>query len=210
MDRKIIINISRECGSSGHSIGKKIADDLGINFYDRLAIEREAKKSGINQELFRAVDKQQTNSFLYSIAMSIYSYGEKISAAGTVSMSDRLYLVQNDIIKNFAQNSCVIVGRCANFILRKEDCVNVFIYADLEKRIEHIMDIEGLNEDKAKDYINKIDKKRSSYYNYYTSEKWGTKAYNDMIIDSTVVGVTGCVSIIKQLIKEKYNVSDFN
>lgn len=141
--------------------------------------------------------------------MSVYSYGEKISAAGTVSMSDRLYLVQNDIIKKFAENSCVIIGRCANYILRKEKCVNVFIYADVEKRIEHIMKIENLKEDKAKDYISKIDKKRRSYYNYYTSEKWGTKTYNDMLLDSTFLGIDGCVSVIKQLIKEKYNLSDF-
>jgi len=208
MDKKIIVNICRECGSQGHSIGKAIAEDLGINFYDRLAVEREAKKTGISQELFRAVDKQQTNSFLYSLAMSVYSYGDKISAAGTVSMSDRLYLVQNDIIKKFAEKSCVIVGRCSNYILRKEKCVNVFIYADLEKRIEHIMSLDNLREDKAKDYITKVDKKRASYYNYYTSEKWGSKAYLDMLIDSTYIGVDGCINIIKQLIKEKYNLSE--
>lgn len=204
MDKKIIINISRECGSKGHSIGKKLSEVLGIKFYDRLAIEHELKKGGISEELFRAVHKQQTNSFLYSIAMSVYSYGEKISAAGTVSMSDRLYLAQNDVIKKFAEESCVIVGRCSNFILRKEKCVNIFIYADIEKRIEHIMNIENLKEDKAKDYILKVDKKRASYYNYYTSEKWGTKAYNDMLIDSTFIGIDGCVSIIKQLVDEKY------
>ena len=204
MDKKIIINISRECGSQGHTIGKKLAEEFGINFYDRLSIEQEAKKAGINQDLFRAVDKQQTNSFLYSLAMSVYSYGEKISAAGTVSMTDRLYLVQNDIIKGFAKKSCVIVGRCANYILRKEKCVNVFIYADLEKRIDFIMNSENLKEDKAKDYITKVDKKRSSYFDYYTSEKWGTKAYNDMLLDSTNIGVDGCVSIIKHLVEEKY------
>ncbi len=210
MDSKIIVNICRECGSQGHSIGKKLAEKLGINFYDRLSIENEAKKSGVNQELFRAVDKQQTNSFLYSLAMSVYSYGDKISAAGTVSMSDRLYLVQNDIIKKFAENSCVIVGRCSNYILRKEKCVNVFVYADLEKRTEHIMKLENLKEDKAKDYITKIDKKRASYYNYYTSEKWGSKAYNDMLIDSTNLGVDGCIAVIEKLIKEKYGIPDFN
>ncbi len=204
MNKKIIVNIGRECGSQGHAVGKKLAEKLGINFYDRLDVEREAKKAGIDQELFRAVDKQQTNSFLYSLAMSAYSYGEKISAAGTVSMSDRLYIIQNDIIKKFAENSCVIVGRCSNYILRKEKCVNVFIYADLEKRIEFIMEKENLKENKAKDYITKIDKKRRSYYDYYTSEKWGTPIYNDMLIDSTYIGVDGCVSVIEQLIKEKY------
>ena len=204
MDNKIIINISRECGSRGHSIGKKIAEKFGISFYDRLSIENEAKKSGVNQELFRAVDKQQTNSFLYSLAMSVYSYGDKISAAGTVSMSDRLYLVQSDIIKKFAKNSCVIVGRCSNYILRKEKCVNIFVYADLEKRIDYIMEANGLKEDKAKDYITKVDKKRASYYNYYSSEKWGSKAYNDMLIDSTYLGIDGCTNVIEQLIKEKY------
>ena len=142
--------------------------------------------------------------------MSVYSYGDKISAAGTVSMSDRLYLVQNDIIKKFAENSCVIVGRCSNYILRKEKCVNVFVYADLEKRTEHIMKLENLKEDKAKDYITKIDKKRASYYNYYTSEKWGSKAYNDMLIDSTNLGVDGCIAVIEKLIKEKYGIPDFN
>mgnify|MGYP003195809046 FL=1 len=210
MDTKVIVNIGREYGSRGHAIGKKLADDLGIKFYDKLSIEEEAKKAGINQELFRAVDKQQTNSFLYSLAMSVYSYGEKISAAGTVSMSDRLYLLQNDIVKNFAKESCVIVGRSSNYMLRKEKCVNVFIYADMDKRIKNIMEITGLEESKAKDEINKIDKKRRSYYNYYTSSKWGTKDFNDMLLDSTYIGIDGCVEIIKSLIKQKYGIEDFN
>ena len=204
MDKKIIVNIGRECGSGGHEIGKRLAEKLGIAFYDKESIERAAKESGISQDLFRAVDKQQTNSFLYSLAMGAYSYGERFSAAGTVSMSDRLYLVQNDIIKKYAaQGSCVIVGRCSNYILRKERCVSVFIYADLEKRIETVSERENLSYDKAKDYIAKVDKKRSSYYNYYVSEKWGTRKYNDMLIDSSQIGIDGCVGVIEQLINAK-------
>lgn len=206
MDKKIIVNIGREYGSNGHRIGKKLAEKLDVPFYDKELLERASKESGISKEIFQVVEEQQTNSFLYSIAMGAYSYANRVSAAGTVSLSDRLFMIQNDLIKKIAKEGpCVIVGRCSDYILKDDyECVNVFIYADKEDKIKTVMEREQVDEKKAKDLINKIDKKRSSYYNYYTNQKWGKNANYDLLVNSSVLGVDGSVELIEKFIELKY------
>lgn len=206
MDKKIIINIGREYGSNGREIGKKLADAFNIPFYDKELLERASKESGISKEIFQVVEEQQTNSFLYSIAMGAYSYANRVSAAGTVSLSDRLFMIQNDLIKKIAkEGSCVIVGRCADYILKDDyNCVNLFIYANEEDKIKTVAEREQVDEKKAKDLINKIDKKRASYYNYYTNQKWGKRGNYDILINRSVLGIDGSVEIIKKFIELKY------
>lgn len=208
MDKKFIITIGREYGSGGHEIGERLAEDYNIPFYDKELIARAAKESGISEELFQVVEEQQTTSFLYSLAMGAYSYASRVSAAGTVSMSDRLFLIQTDLIKKIAdEGSCVIVGRCADYILReREDVVSVFIYSDLENRIDKICLRENISDKKARDLVNKMDKKRSSYYNYYTNKKWGRNENIHMSIDSSVLGIDGTVELIKKFIEIKNNI----
>ena len=210
MDKKIIVTIGREYGSQGHVIGEKIVQKYNISFYDKELLERAAKESGISKEIFQVVEDQRTGSFLYSIAMGAYSYANRVTAAGTVSLSDRLYMVQNDIIKKIAkEGSCVMVGRCSNYILKDEyDCADIFIYADMEDKIKYVMHSSGLDEKKAKDVINKIDKKRASYYNYYTNRKWGVRDSYDLMLNSSSLGVDGCVDIISKFIDLKYDLTD--
>lgn len=207
MDERIIVNISREYGSKGHIIGEKIAKKYDIAFYDKELLERAAKESGISKEIFQIVEGQKTNSFLYSIAMGTYSNGSRISAAGTVSLSDRLFMVQNDLIKKIAmEGSCVIVGRCSNYILKNEyNCVDVFVYADMQDKINYVMDTTSdADEKKAKTIIAKMDKSRTSYYNYYTNKKWGARDSYDIMINSSVLGVEKSVDIICEFIDLKY------
>lgn len=205
MKQGIIINIGREYGSGGHNIGEKLSKELDIPFYDRELIIRASKESGITEELFKVIDEQKTQSFLYSLATGAFNLAGRISAAGTVSMADRLFLVQSEIINKVAsEGSCVIVGRCADYILReKYNCVNIFIHASIDYRIERISKEYNLSEFKAKDTITKIDKNRANYYNYYTNEKWSNVQNYHLSIDSSTLGEDGAVELIKEYIKLK-------
>lgn len=205
MDKKVIVNIDREFGSDGHEVGKKLAEKLNVPFYDNEFLDRASKESGISKDILQVVDEQHTKSFLFSIATGSYSGKDRLSAAGTVSLSDRLYMIYNDMIKRIAkEGSCVIVGRCSDYILRDEvNSFNFFVYADLESRVKTTMQKEGLDDKKARDYINKVDKKRSNYYNYYTNQKWGHRHFYDMLINSGELGIEGSVDIIIKYIELK-------
>ena len=154
MRENLIITIAREYGSNGRVIGRRLAEELGIPFYDKELILRCVKDSGIAEELFKEVENQNVNSFLFSLATGTLFNGKILSAAGTVSMTDRMFLVINDTTKKIAsEGSCVIVGRCSNYILKDDfPCLNVFIHADIEKRIDQICASEGVDEKKARSF----------------------------------------------------------
>ena len=194
-----IITIGREYGSAGRQIGYKVAEDLGIKLYDREMLERAAKESGICEELFETHDEKPTNSFLYSLVMDTYSVSG-YSAAPFLDMplNHKVFLAQFETIKKIAEKeSCVIVGRCADYALSDNpDCINIFIHADLDVRIKNVSRNLNITENKARDIINKTDKQRASYYNYYTSKKWGdSKSYN-LSLDAGKLGTDNCVEMI--------------
>lgn len=195
----LIITIGREYGSYGCDIGKELAKRLSIPYYDKELIERAAKETGIHKEIFELHDEQKNQSLLFSIAMGSFGSNASISTAGTVSMVDRVFLAQIETIKKIAkEGSCVIIGRCANYILKNEfDCLNVFITADLESKMKYAVEVEKVPEKKAKDVVIKTDKRRASYYNYYTNEKWSDKEGYDMILNSSTLGVDLCADIIE-------------
>lgn len=206
MDDKVIICISREYGSGGYEVGKRLSEEYNIPLYDKELIEKASKESGIVKDLFEAMDQEKsTKSFLYSVVMNGFQNSKKISTSGTVSMIDRLFVAQSEAIQKAAkENSCVIIGRCANYILKDyKECFRVFIYAEEYDKIENICKRENIKEQKAKDIMKKIDKNRASYYNYYTNQKWGTKADNDICLNSTSLGIDGCIDIIKKSIEIK-------
>ena len=196
---KRIITISREFGSGGHEIGQKLAERLGIKCYDKELLELAAKESGLCQELFASQDEKPTNSFLYSLVMDTYSVSG-YSAAPFLDMplNHKVFLAQFETIKKIAEKeSCVIVGRCADYALSDNpDCINIFIHADLDVRIKNVSRNLNITENKARDIINKTDKQRASYYNYYTSKKWGdSKSYN-LSLDAGKLGTDNCVEMI--------------
>lgn len=194
-----IYTIGREFGSGGKKVGEKLAAKLGIKLYDKELLQQAAKDSGFCEEIFENHDEKPTNSFLYSLVMDTYSVSG-YSAAPFLDMplNHKVFLAQFETIKKIAEKeSCVIVGRCADYALSDNpDCINVFIHADMDKRIKNVSKNLNITENKARDIINKTDKQRASYYNYYTSKKWGdSKSYN-LSLDAGKLGTDNCVEMI--------------
>ena len=205
MDERTVITIGREFGSGGHEIGMKLAEKLGIKCYDKELLELAAKESGLCEELFASQDEKPTNSFLYSLVMDTYSFGGYSNSYVDMPINHKVFLAQFDAIKKLAEReSCVIVGRCADYALEDNPyAVSVFIKASLDERVQRIKRIYELNDSKAADLIQKTDKRRASYYNYYSSKKWGeAKSYN-LCIDSGLVGVDGAIDMILKFIELK-------
>lgn len=200
-----IITIGREFGSAGREIGYKIADDFGIKLYDKEMLNRAAKESGICEELFEAHDEKPTNSFLYSLVMDTYSLGYSSGSYTDMPINHKVFLAQFDAIKKIASGGpCILVGRCADYALEEFDNVlTVFIHAKMEARIRRIARIYNLTDAKAKEMIQKTDKQRSSYYNYYTNKKWSDAESYDICLDSSVLGIEGTAEAIKQLVAIK-------
>lgn len=194
-----VITIGREFGSGGLDIGRMLSEKLGIKCYDKELLQMAAKESGLCEEIFQNHDEKPTNSFLYSLVMDTYSVsGYTASSYLDMPLNHKVFLAQFDTIKNLAEKeSCIIVGRCADYALADHpNCLNVFIHADKEFKIKHLMDGFGWTAEKAKDMINKTDKKRASYYNYYSSKKWGDAKSYHLTLDSSKLGLEGCVDMI--------------
>ena len=189
-----IITISREFGSGGRTIGRKLAEKLGIPCYDQEIIEKIAVESGLAKE-YIAESSEYT------------SYGGWLSGAFVPrdmnghSLQDDLWIIQNEIIKKLAdEGPCVIVGRCADYILRGEaDLLRVFIHADMEKRAERIVAVYGENANSPEKRLKDKDKRRAAYYNYYTDCKWGDKGNYDLILNSSTLGIDKCVDILSKI-----------
>lgn len=194
-----VYTIGREFGSAGLFVGKALAEKLGIKFYDKELLAEAAKHSGFCEEIFENHDEKPTNSFLYSLVMDTYSFGG-YSATPSLDMplNHKIFLAQFDAIKKIAaENDCVIVGRCADYALADNpDCLKIFIKADLTYKIAKVSKEFNLSENKARELINKTDKQRASYYNYYTSKRWGDSKSYDLCLDSGRLGIDGCVEMI--------------
>lgn len=193
-----IITISRQYGSGGREIGEKLAKKLGIPFYDNELITRAAKESGFAIAAFENAEKKATNSLLYSIAMGMNAYGNQDLGFTHLSLDDQIYLAQSNVIRKVAaEGPCVIVGRCADYILKDlSDVVNIYIWADLSFRKERAVSLYHLPENKAEDEILKMDKRRANYYNYHASEKWGRAENYHLSIKSDYVGIDNAVDLI--------------
>ncbi len=199
-----IITISRQFGSAGHEIGQKLADSLNIKCYDKELISLAAKESGYCEEIIEHQDERPTSSFLYNLVMDTYSFGYNTSHYVDMPISQKIFLAQFDTIKKIAsEGPCVIVGRCADYALAEmENVVNIFIYADEKDKIKHAMDKHNIGEKEARDMCVKMDKQRQSYYNYYTSKKWGRADSYDLCINSSKLGEDGSVTLIKQFVED--------
>lgn len=198
MTGKKIITIGREFGSGGREIGKKLAERLQIAFYDKELLEVAAKESGICKELFESNDEKPVSSLLYTLSVNPYSVGAIAGTSDILPINNKLFLAQFDAIRKVAQqHSCVIVGRCADYALRDEpDCYHIFIHAPLQTRIKRIKQLYELSSGEAKDLIVKTDKKRGAYYNAYADHKWGEIGNHHLVIDSSLLGIDGCVELI--------------
>lgn len=205
MKGNLVITIGRECGSAGRHIGQLLAAELGIKCYDKELLTLAAKHSGLCEELFKTHDEKPTSSFLYSLVMDTYSIGYNSAAYMDMPLNHKVFLAQFDSIKKLAdEESCVIVGRCADYALAEyPNMVSVFICGNEEDKINQLAERHDVSREKAKDIMIKTDKRRSSYYNYYSSKKWGSSKSYDLCINSSSVGYEGAVAVIKEFAKQK-------
>ena len=199
-----VITIGRQFGSAGREIGEKVAEYFGIKCYDKELLTRVAKESGFCEEMIQNHDERPTNSFLYNLVMDTYSFGYNASSFVDMPISHKVFLAQFDTIKKIAnEGACVIVGRCADYALADyENSIHLFIYADEETRTKRVMEKYQLSEYKAQEMIAKKDKQRQSYYNYYSSKKWGRADSYDLCINSSILGVDGTVKLIIQYVED--------
>ncbi len=201
-----IITIGRQFGSGGREIGEKVAAHYGIKYYDKELIAHVASNSGFCKEMIEQQDERATNSFLYNLVMDTYSFGYNASSFVDMPISQKVFLAQFDTIKKLAdEGPAVFIGRCAdNALADRDNVINIFIHADEDSRIDEIMkrypDIN--TRQKARDFMNKKDRQRQSYYNYYSSRKWGRADTYDFSINSALLGIDGAVNLICQMVDD--------
>ncbi|MDF2944952.1 MAG: hypothetical protein K0S01_3810 [Herbinix sp.] len=196
---KYVITIARGYGSGGRTIGKMLAEELSIPFYDRDLLRLASDDSGINQDLFAKADEKIKKSRLFNIASNIYK-GELIPPDSDDFVSnDNLFNYQAKIIKELANTeSCVIIGRCADFVLKDyENVVKVFVHAPLEDCINTLKEMTGKAEKEIEKQIATIDKHRAGYYKYYTGRDWEDAKNYDLCLNSSRLGFQKCVEIVK-------------
>ena len=194
--KHVVITIGREYGSGGRLIAKQLSEELGITFYDKELITAVARKTGFSENFIRDSEHQRpTNSFLYDL----------YTAVQTPSVPDQVFIAQAKVIKEAAsRESCVIVGRCADYILReREDCLNVFIHASMAARADRIVRLYGSSEKSPEKRLEEKDKRRRVYYKHYTDGDWGMSQNYHLSLDSGVIGVEKCVSIIVELVRSR-------
>jgi len=198
-----IITISRQFGSGGREIGAKLAAKLGIPFYDNELISRAAKESGFAEAAFENAEKKASNSLLYSIAMGMNAYGNQDIGFTHLSLDDQLYLAQSNLIRKIAsEGPCIIVGRCADYVLRDfPNVFHLFIWADIEARKKRAISQYHFKENKAEEEILKTDKRRANYYNYHANEKWGKAENYHLSIRSDYVGIDNTVDCILRFLQ---------
>ena len=194
-----VITIARQYGSGGRTIGKKLAESLNIPFYDKELIAMAAKKSGLSQEVFEKADEKATSSLLYSLVMGTYNFGSHFSTVSDMPINDRLFMIQSDIIQHAAlEGPRVIVGRCADYVLREHpNCFHVFIRAEHDDRVKRIVEEYGDPAAKADDLLQKKDKQRANYYNFYSNKKWADMNNYDLVVNSSLFGIDGSIDVIK-------------
>lgn len=196
-----IITIGRQFGSGGKDVGKMVADALNIPFYDKELVELAAKKSNFNEDAVKEIDERATHSLLYSIVTGSFGLdGLNSPLFYEMPMNDKFFIAQSEIIKEVAaKESCVIVGRCADYVLSEVENVDVlstFIYGSLDYRSMRVARDLNLTLPRARDYIKKTDKQRRTYYDYYTSHEWGKISNYDLCINTEKIGIESAAQMI--------------
>lgn len=191
-----VITLSRQFGSGGSEIAKRVAALLNIKYVDKAIIAEAAAQSGIAKEHFEKADERRTNSFLFSLATAHYGGAATPVQLSDIITDDKLFIHTADAIKRLAGEPCIVVGRCADDILSDRPILRVFVYASPESRVARIQKLYDLNEKAATTLIKKTDKKRANYYNFYTSKTWGDAQNYDLCINSDALGIEGTAQTI--------------
>ena len=191
----LYLTIGRQFGSGGREIGKKVAQGLGIPYYDKELLAVAAKESGLSHEFLKNYDEKPTNSFLYSLVLGQQNLLAGVHGATVEQMAAN---AQRDAVRSVAEKGgCVIVGRCADYILRdRPTLMRVFVRADLDARVQRVCQRDGMSEKEAAEKIKRMDRTRASYYNFYTDQKWGSAEFYDLCISSSWRGVDAAAEMI--------------
>lgn len=205
MAAKTIITINRQYGSHGREIGRRVAQELRIPFYDKELIALSSRESGVSQSAFENVDEKPTRSLLYSIVTGASSAQGLYYQQPDALSGDKLFGIQADVIRKVAHESCVIVGRCADYLLRDEPgLISVFLHAPLCNRIENVRaDYPNATDKEIEAILRKHDKQRANYYNFYTNQDWNCLFNYDLTINVEAVGQECAVGQIVSLAQKK-------
>ena len=206
MNEKFVINIGRQLGSGGRQIGEKLAAEFGIAFYDKELIQLASKESGLGKEFFEDADEKKSHSLIGGLLGLRTNITNEVYV-NTYLSNETFFKIQSDIIRKLAdEKSCVFVGRCADYILRDHPCcVNLFITADTNDRINRVAYDQSLTLEKAQEKIEKMDKKRSEYYNYFSNKTWGVAGSYHLCINSSALGIDETVAFIRKFVEQKLN-----
>lgn len=200
--KKYVISVSRQFGCGAHEIATKLSEKLGVPYYDKEIIKRAAKDSGFDENLFLFYDEKPTRSFLYNISADGFS---SVTNSG-VSLEDKIFQYQFDTIRKFAEEgSCIIVGRCSDYILKDTSgLLTVFLHAGDDFRRSRVTELYGVSEKDAGREIKAMDKKRARFHNFYCDNKWGDAAAYDLSIDVSRLGIDDTVELISDYISIKF------
>lgn len=201
---KFIITISREFGSGGRLIGEKLATRLGVEFYDKNIIQLAAERSGLSASFIEQNEESISSSFLFTLPAANALSNYRTAAYYDTPVNDKTFLAQTEVIRELSKNSCVIVGRCADYILREDPAlVKVFITSPFDTRVRRAVEEYQFTAENPEEKIKKIDKSRANYYKYYTAQAWGSVHNYDLVVNSAFTGVLGAVSVIMTMLEEK-------
>ena len=192
-----VITIGRQCGSGGHTIGEQVAKILGVPFYDRELIEMTAQESGFGKEFVEEQGEHRNSSMLYNLVKNL-SYSRSMPSGNSEYLQDEIFFVQRKIITELAEKEpCVIVGRCADSILKEAgNSLNIYIHAEKAFKAKHLMERNHVSYDEAVREMERLDKRRASHYKYYADQVWGLAENYHLCLDSGLIGVEKCVSVI--------------
>ena len=198
MSDHLVFCIGRQFGSGGHEIGEGLAKKLGIPCYDKEILKQAAQESGIVEELFEKADEKPTSSFLYTLSVGAIGAAQAFTNYNDYLTNDKLFQFQSQTIKDMAaKGSCVIIGRCADYILRGEPKrISVFVHAPMELRMQRIARLHNIDEDAARALIKKTDKSRANFYDYYADSDWGAADTYDVSLNSGKLGVEQCIALL--------------
>ena len=202
---KFVINVGRQLGSGGREISAELAKRLNISYFDKELLSVAAQESGMSKEFFEKADEQASQPLSGGL------FGIRFPFSGSTAMSmnylsnDALFQMQSDAIRKLAdEQSCLFIGRCADYILRDYPrCVNIFISASLPFRVERIARLDGISTTKAEEKINHVEKRRAEFYNYYSNKRWGAAESYHLCIDSSVLGIAKTTDFIEEFVRAK-------
>ena len=206
--KKLIVTIGRQYGSGGSEIGASLAKELGIHFYDKNILRMNSDQSGIKESYYYLADEKAGNKLLYKIVKSLTPEKGSPSFGSDLVSADNLFRFQSSVIRELArEESCIIVGRAAGYVLDQEEelerLIRIFVCADKVRRVQRVMEVDAIDEERAKRRIKKMEKSRREYYKYFTGSEWHNMKNYDLTINTTNLDLDQTAELVKDYIRLK-------